>query len=348
MYYDPRTNIDAVAAKLRGILCDDVSDDEIRRKAELAVEIERLKRERNALVLGHNYMEPALYNTVPDVVGDSLELSRRAAEATCDTIVFCGVRFMAETAKILNPTRRVLIPSPEAGCSLASGISADDVRALKRMYPGAPVVAYVNTYAEVKAEVDICCSSANAAAVLASLDAPQVIFIPDEYLTRNVAREAGRTVAIHSREDLGGIPSRAEVIGWQARCEVHERFTVEDILNARANNPGLVTLAHPECSPEVVAASDFSGSTSAMIRYVESTPAPSYLLLTECAMGDNIVAANPDRKVLRLCSMRCPHMGEITLEQTRDALLYDRYAIEIDEGRRRRALRSIERMIAVS
>ena len=345
---DLRLDPHAVYAKLRGILCDDVTDDEIRRKADLVVRIEQLKRERNAIVLGHNYMEPALYHTIPDYVGDSLELSRRAAEAECDTIVFCGVRFMAETAKILNPTRTVLLPSPEAGCSLASSILAADVRALRRKYPGAPVAAYVNTYADVKAEVDICCSSANAGAVLASLDAPRVIFLPDEYLARNVAREAGRSIAIESPETLGDPPFDAQVIGWQGRCEVHERFTVDDVRNARARNPGLVTLAHPECSPEVVEACDFSGSTSAMIRYVESTPAPSYLLLTECSMADNIAAANPDRTLLRLCSVRCPHMGEITLEQTLESLELDRYRIEVDDDQRERALRSIEKMLAVS
>jgi quinolinate synthase len=254
---------------------------------------------------------------------------------------------MAETAKILNPTRTVLLPSENAGCSLAAGITADDVRALRRMYPGAPVVAYVNTYAEVKAEVDICCTSANAEAVLASLDAPQVIFIPDEYLSRNVARSAGRSIAIHSPDDLDGPPSDAQVIGWRARCEVHEQFTTDDIERARMRHPGVVTLAHPECSPEVVAAADFSGSTSAMIRHVASTPAPSYLLLTECAMGDNIAAAHPDRTLLRLCSVRCPHMAEITLEQTLDALLLDRWHVEVEPPVRERALRSITRMIEV-
>jgi quinolinate synthase len=344
---DSRVHPDAVYAKLRGILCDDVPDDEIRRKADLVVRIEKLKRERNVIVLGHNYMEPALYHTIPDFVGDSLELSRRAAAVECDTIVFCGVRFMAETAKILNPARTVLIPSAEAGCSLAASITAGDVRALKRKYPGVPVVAYVNTYADVKAEVDICCSSANAAAVLASLDATRVIFLPDEYLARNVAREAGRTIAIESRERHDLEPLDAQVIGWRGRCEVHERFTLDDVRDARARNPGVVTLAHPECSPEVVEACDFSGSTSAMIRYVEQRPAPSYLLLTECSMADNIAAANPDRTLLRLCSVRCPHMGEITLEETYAALRDDRHRVEVDEEERVAALLSIEKMLAV-
>jgi len=271
-------------------------DYEIRAKAELAFEINLIKAERNAVILGHNYMEPALYYSVPDFTGDSLELSRKAATTDKEIIVFCGVRFMAETAKILNPGKLVLLPSEKAGCSLAASITAEDVRALKAKFPGVPVVTYVNTYADVKAESDICCTSSNAAAVVESLHADTVIFLPDEYLAKNVARETGKHIIFPSLfADQSGesAPLDAQMIGWHGKCEVHERFTPEDIKNVREQFPDVVILAHPECSPEVVEASDFSGSTTAMVKYVENTNAPRYLLLTECAMGDNIAAANP-------------------------------------------------------
>ena len=218
-------------------------------------------------------MEPALFHSVPDFVGDSLDLSRKAAQTEKDIIVFCGVRFMAETAKILNPTRTVLIPSLEAGCSLAASITAADVRALKARFPGVPVVTYVNTYADVKAESDICCTSGNAAAVVDSLGVDTVIFLPDEYLARNVARDTGKHIILPTLLPGGNITFQDtdvdyQMIGWHGRCEVHEQFTVSDIDAVRAQFPDVVILAHPECSPEVVAASDFSGSTNTMIRYV--------------------------------------------------------------------------------
>ncbi len=325
---------------------------ELRVKAELAYEINQLKQTRNAVILGHNYMEPALFYTVPDFVGDSLDLSRKAARTDKDIIVFCGVKFMAETAKILNPTRTVLLPSLHAGCSLAASITADDVRALKARFPGVPVVTYVNTYADVKAESDICCTSSNAAAVVESLDAATIIFLPDEYLARNVARETGKHIIVPTRLPTGGFDFEDseiefQMVGWNGRCEVHEQFTVGDIERIRAQFPAVVILAHPECSPEVVAASDFSGSTNAMIRHVERTNAPHYLLLTECSMGENIAAANPDKEMLRLCMVRCPHMNQITMEMTRDALRETQYLIEVPEEIRVRAARAVERMIAI-
>lgn len=328
-----------------------VPDVELRYKAELACEINRLKKEKNAVILGHNYMEPALFHSIPDFKGDSLDLSRKAAQTDKDIIVFCGVRFMAETAKILNPTKTVLLPSQKAGCSLAESITAADVRALRKRYPGVPVVAYVNTYADVKAEVDICCTSSNAVAVVESLQAETVIFLPDEYLARNVARETGKHIIFPT---LSG-PSQSDftnemdyqIIGWRGRCEVHEKFTLQDIRAIRQQFPDVVILAHPECSPDVVEAADFSGSTNAMIRYVEKTTAPRYLLLTECAMGDNIAAANPHKELLRLCSVRCPHMNQITLEDTLLALQHNQYVIEVPEQIRQRALRAVERMIAI-
>lgn len=343
--------------KMKARLEKIVPDVELRYKAELAAEIIELKREKNAVILGHNYMEPALYYSIPDFVGDSLDLSRKAAQTEKDIIVFCGVKFMAETAKILNPTKTVLLPSDKAGCSLAASITAADVRALKRKFPGVPVVTYVNTYADVKAESDICCTSSNAKAVVESLKSDTVIFLPDEYLARNVARETGKRIifpkpnspippSLRGQGGAGGI-GEGTMIGWLGRCEVHEKFTVKDIQAVRAQFPDVVILAHPECSPEVVAASDFSGSTNAMIKYVEQTQAPHYLVLTECAMGDNIAAANPDKDMLRLCSVRCPHMNQITLEDTLNALKLNRYVIEVPEDIRQRAYQAVERMIAI-
>jgi len=341
---------ESVYADLKSRLDRVVPDFELRHKAELADRINRLKAERNAVILGHNYMEPALFYSVPDFTGDSLELCRKAASTDRDPIVFCGVRFMAETAKILNPDKLVLLPAKEAGCSLAASITAEDVRRLKERFPGVPVVVYVNTYADVKAEADYCCTSGNAAAVVESLDSETVIFLPDEYLAGNVARETGKHIIFPSKlgpslEAPGGVDY--QMIGWHGRCEVHEKFTVGDIENVRKQFPDVVILAHPECSPEVVEASDFSASTSAMIKHVATTRAPHYLLLTECSMGDNIAAANPDKEMLRLCSVRCPHMNEITLEDTLAALEHDRYPIDVPEEIRVKALRSIERMLAI-
>ena len=345
---------DAIYRDLKAKLSRVVPDFELRHKSEIAAEILELKQQRNAVILAHNYMEPALFYSVPDHRGDSLELSRIAASTDADVIVFCGVRFMAETAKILSPDKTVLLPAKVAGCSLAASITAEDVRALRARFPGVPVVAYVNTYADVKAEVDICCTSGNATAVVESLDADTVLFLPDEYLARNVARETGKRILFPSADgsveeaDAGRGDTAGTMIGWRGRCEVHEQFTVEDVDNVRAQFPDVLILAHPECSPEVVDASDYSASTSKMIRYVEESTAPHYLLLTECSMADNIAAANPDKEMLGLCSVRCPHMNEITLEDTLEALRHDRQRIEIPEPIRRRALRSLERMIAIS
>lgn len=331
--------------KLAGL----VPDFELRYKAELAYEINRLKKERNAVILGHNYMEPALFHSVPDFVGDSLELSRKAAQTDKDIIIFCGVEFMAETAKILNPHKTVLLPAAKAGCSLAESITAEDVRRLKAQFPGVPVVTYINTYADVKAECDICCTSGNAAAVVKSFGAQTIIFLPDEYLARNVARETGKHIIFPSRNApaAGETTLDYQMIGWHGRCEVHEKFTVQDIADVRAQFPDVFILAHPECSPEVTAAADFAGSTSAMIKAVQETSAPRYLLLTECAMGDNIAAANPNKEMLRLCAVRCPHMNQITLEDTLNALKLTRYVITVPEEISARAARAVQRMLEV-
>lgn len=341
---------EAIYQDLKAKLSDVVPDFELRYKAELAAEINQLKREKNAVILGHNYMEPALFHSIPDYTGDSLALSRQAAATDKDIIVFCGVEFMAETAKILNPEKTVLLPAEKAGCSLAASITAEDVRQLKAQFPGVPVVTYINTYADVKAESDVCCTSGNAAAVVESLKSETVIFLPDEYLAGNVAKETGKHIIFPTRIPLkqgNGTQLDFQMIGWHGRCEVHEKFSVRDIETVRRQFPDVVVLAHPECSPEVVEAADYAGSTAAMIRFVEETTAPRYLLLTECAMGDNIAAANPDKEMLRLCSVRCPHMNQITLEDTHAALTYDRYVIEVPETIRVRAVRAVERMLAI-
>ncbi len=333
--------------KMRARLEKVVPDVELRYKAELAVEINALKKEKNAVVLGHNYMEPALYYSIPDFVGDSLELSRKAAQTDKDVIVFCGVKFMAETAKILNPGKTVLLPSERAGCSLAASITAEDVRSLREQYPGVPVVTYVNTYADVKAESDICCTSGNAVAVVNSLKSEAIIFLPDEYLGSNVAHETGRQIIFPPTPLPSPLSPSGIIIGWRGRCEVHEKFTVQDIKTVRAQFPDVSILAHPECSPEVTGASDFSGSTGAMIKYVRETTAPQYLLLTECSMGDNIAAENPDKEMLRLCMVRCPHMNTITMEDTLNALKENRYVIDVPEDIRVRAERAVRRMIEI-
>jgi quinolinate synthase len=334
-----------MAKKLDGI----VPEIELKYKAELAYEINKIKKERGAIILGHNYMEPALFHSVPDFVGDSLELSRKAAETDADPIVFCGVRFMAETAKILNPTKTVLLPAKVAGCSLAESITAEDVRNLRKQYPGVPVVTYINTYADVKAETDICCTSGNAHKVVESLDSDTIIFLPDEYLAANVARETGKKI-IYPTKNMPNNPKPGldyQMIGWHGRCEVHDQFTVQDIINVREQFPGVLVLAHPECSPEVVEASDFSSSTSRMVDYVRDMEADRYLLLTECSMADNIAAENPDKEMVGLCSIRCPHMNEITLEDTLNALQNNEQIIDVPEDIRIRALRSVERMLEI-
>ncbi len=346
------TMFEHLMSRLEGV----VEEYTLLEKAELAVKVNRLKAEKNAVILGHNYMEPALFHSVPDFTGDSLYLSRVAARSEADVIVFCGVRFMAETAKILNPSRLVLLPSAKGGCSLAEAVTDDDVRQLRALYPGVPVVSYVNTYADVKAETDICCTSGNAEAVVRHLleeGHERVIFLPDEFLASNVARDAGMAIVFPTRTAMGIAPpatpppKEAHLIGWMGRCEVHDKFTVEDIEMVRKQHPDVVVLAHPECSPEVVAASDYSGSTTGMIRHVENMDSGRYLLLTECSMGDNIASKNPNREMIRLCSIRCPHMGEVTLEETLESLRQDRHAIDLPAELCEKARASLDRMIEI-
>lgn len=346
-------SVEATYDRMAAKLSDVVPAIEMRYKAELVFEINAWKKKRDAVILGHNYMEPALFHAVADVTGDSLELCRKAALMEKPVIVFCGVKFMAETAKILNPSRTVLLPSMEAGCSLAGSLTGDDVRRLKAKFPGVPVVTYVNCYADVKAESDICCTSGNAAKIIASLASDSVIFLPDEYLARNVARETGKRI-IFPLTEKGATRFALEegdgedtVIGWHGRCEVHEQFTVADIENVRAQYPDVHVLAHPECPPDVLQAADFSGSTSQMVKHVKTSGAPRYLILTECSMADNVIAENPDKDILRLCSVRCPHMARITLEDTLAALKNMQHVIDLPPAVIAKARRAVDRMLEV-
>ena len=288
-----------------------------------------LKRENNAVILAHNYQTPEIFHCVADIVGDSLALAREAARTDAAVIVLAGVHFMAETAKLLNPEKTVLIPDSGAGCSLAASITADDVRLLRERYPGVPVVAYVNTSAAVKAEADICCTSGNARKVVESLGASRVIMLPDEYLAQNVARE-----------------TKVEIIAWAGHCEVHERFTAAELRQLRAEHPGLVVLAHPECPPEVVAEADFAGSTAAMIDYVGQQKPARVVLLTECSMSDNVAVAHPEVEFVRPCNL-CPHMKRITLPKIRRALETMREEVTIAPELADRARRAVERMLAL-
>ncbi len=344
-------SMDATLKTMREKLDGIIPDFEIQLKAEVAHQVNLLKKDLNAVILGHNYMEPALYSSVPDYVGDSLQLSIISSKTPADVIVFCGVWFMGETAKIINPGKTVLVPSDKAGCSLAEGISVEDVLGLKERFPGAPVVTYVNTYAEVKAESDYCCTSGNADKVLKHLfdeGHKHVIFLPDEYLAHNTARDLGVQFLVGREKDASAIPDgECAVIGWDVRCEVHELFTVEDVENVRRQYPDAVILAHPECSPEVMAAVDVAGSTKGMIDYIEQVDAPRYALFTECSMGDNVAGQFPHREMVRACSLRCKHMNLITLEDTLEGLQKLQYKVELDSHIIERARQPIDRMIAI-
>ncbi|TKB11515.1 MAG: quinolinate synthase NadA [Mesorhizobium sp.] len=288
-----------------------------------------LKRERNAVVLAHNYQTPEIFHCVADIVGDSLALARKAMTVDADVIVVAGVHFMAETAKLLNPGKTVLIPDLAAGCSLADSITAEDVRLMRQRYPGVPVITYVNTSADVKAESNICCTSGNALAVVKSLNAPRVIMLPDEYLAKNIATQ-----------------TKVEIIAWKGRCEVHERFSPADIRELRDAHPGVTVLAHPECPPEVVAEADFAGSTAAMSDYVGRHKPARVVLMTECSMSDNVAVEHPDVDFVRPCNL-CPHMKRITLANIRSALEQNRHIVSIDPRVAERARWAVERMLFV-
>jgi quinolinate synthase len=297
--------------------------------APLVAAINELKRERGAVILAHNYQTPEIAYGVADFRGDSLALAQEGARSDAGVIVLCGVRFMAETAKILSPEKLVLLPDLEAGCSLAASITGEDVRRLKAKYPGVPVVCYVNAYADVRAEADICCTSANAVKVVESLGVDRVIFIPDGYLGRYVA---GKT--------------DVEVILWEGACEVHERFTPAEIREYRRAEPGVHVMAHPECTPEVLREADFVGSTSGMIRHIADQRPRKVVLITECSMSDNVAVEFPEVEFVRPCNL-CPHMKRITLGKVLHALQTLTPAIDVPPEMAARAKRSMERMLAV-
>jgi quinolinate synthase len=288
-----------------------------------------LKKTRNAVILAHNYQTPEIFHGVADIVGDSLALAREAMTVDADVIVLAGVHFMAETAKLLNPSKTVLIPDTRAGCSLAESITPADIKLLRQRYPGVPVVAYVNTSAAVKAESDICCTSGNAKQVVESLGVKRVIMLPDEYLAQNIAKQ-----------------TEVEIIAWAGHCEVHERFTPQDLLSLRESHPGITILAHPECPPEVVAVADFAGSTAAMSHYVASVKPARVALITECSMSDNVAVQYPGTEFIRPCNL-CPHMKRITLGNIREALETMQTPVEIDPVLMAPARRAVERMLAV-
>ena len=291
--------------------------------------INKLKKEKNAIVLAHNYQTPEIYHGISDFSADSLALAVEAAKTNADIIVMFGVHFMAETAKLMSPNKKVLLPDMSAGCSLSSSITGEDVKKLKKNYPGVPVVSYVNTSADVKAETDVCCTSANAVKIVNSLGVKKVIFLPDDYLAKYVA----------SQTDV-------QIISWRGTCEVHEQFNDEEINEIRKNNPGIKIIAHPECPPDVIKASDFTGSTSGMIKYVKDKQPEKVMMVTECSMSDNVQIDNPNVKFIRPCNL-CPHMKKLTLPKILDCLENETNEIIMDSTTIEKARSSVERMVKI-
>ena len=291
--------------------------------------INKLKKEKNAIILAHNYQTPEIYHGISDFSADSLALAIEAAKTKADIIVMCGVHFMAETAKLMSPNKKVLLPDMTAGCSLSSSITGEDVRNLKKKHPGVPVVSYVNTSADVKAETDVCCTSANAVKIVNSLGVEKVIFLPDDYLAKYVA----------SQTDV-------EIISWKGTCEVHEQFNDEEINEIRKNNPGIKIIAHPECPPDVIKASDFTGSTSGMIKYVKDKQPEKVMMVTECSMSDNVQIDNPNVKFVRPCNL-CPHMKKITLPKILNCLENETNEIKMEDSIIEKARSSVERMVKI-
>ena len=292
-------------------------------------EINKLKKEKNAVILAHNYQTPEIYHGISDFSADSLALAVEAAKTKADIIVMCGVHFMAETAKLMSPKKKVLLPDLSAGCSLSSSITGKDVRNLKKKYPGVPVVSYVNTSADVKSETDVCCTSANAVKIVNSLNVKKVIFLPDDYLAKYVASQ-----------------TNVEIISWKGTCEVHEQFNDEEINEIKKNNPGIKVIAHPECPPDVIKASDFTGSTSGMIKYVKDNQPEKVMLVTECSMSDNVQIDNPNVKFIRPCNL-CPHMKKITLPKILDCLQNETNEILMNDDTIKKARKSVERMTEI-
>ena len=297
--------------------------------APLIHKINMLKKEKNAVVLAHNYQTPEIFHGIADIAADSLALAVEAKKTDADIIVLCGVHFMAETAKLMNPSKKVLLPDMGAGCSLAESITGKDVRMLKEKYPSVPVVTYVNTSAEVKAESDICCTSANAVRVVESLGVDKVIFLPDQYMAKYVQTK-----------------TKVQIISWIGTCIVHERFSAHEIKDIKKQNPEIVVLTHPECPPEVIASSDFTGSTSSMSQYVKKNQPSKVMLVTECSMSDNVQVENPNVQFIKPCNL-CPHMKTITLPKILDCLEKETNEILIPEIISRKARKAVERMVAV-
>ncbi len=297
--------------------------------APLIEKINKLKKEKNAIILAHNYQTPEIYHGVADIAADSLALAVEAAKTSASRIIMCGVHFMAETAKLMNPSKKVYLPDMQAGCSLASSITGKDVRLLKEKYPGVPVVSYVNTSADVKAETDVCCTSANAVKVVESLNVDKVIFLPDQYLADYVAKN-----------------TKVKIISWKGTCIVHEQFTSKEIEDIKNQNPGIKVIAHPECPPDVIEASDFAGSTSGMIKYVKDNQPKKVMLVTECSMSDNVEADNPNVSFIKPCNL-CPYMKKINLEKILDCLVNDSNEIVLDNKTIKAARKSVIRMTEI-
>ena len=297
--------------------------------APLIERINKIKKEKKAIILAHNYQTPEIYHGVADIAADSLALAVEAAKTSAEKIIMCGVHFMAETAKLMNPSKKVFLPDMQAGCSLASSITGKDVRLLKQKYPGVPVVSYVNTSADVKAETDICCTSANAVKVVESLKVDKVIFLPDHYLANYVAKN-----------------TKVKIISWKGTCIVHEQFTSKEIEDIKNQNPGIKVIAHPECPPEVIEASDFAGSTSGMIKYVKDNQPKKVMLVTECSMSDNVEADNPNVSFIKPCNL-CPYMKKINLEKILDCLENDTNEIVLDNKTIKAARKSVIRMTEI-
>ena len=306
-----------------------VPENEWKIHAPLIEKINKLKKEKNAIILAHNYQTPEIFHGVADIAADSLALAVEAAKTSADKIIMCGVHFMAETAKLMNPTKKVFLPDMQAGCSLASSITGKDVRLLKQKYPGVPVVSYVNTSADVKAETDVCCTSANAVKVVESLKVDKVIFLPDQYLADYVAKN-----------------TKVKIISWKGTCIVHEQFTSKEIEDIKNQNPGIKVIAHPECPPDVIAASDFAGSTSGMIKYVKDNQPKKVMLVTECSMSDNVEADNPNVSFIKPCNL-CPYMKKIDLEKILDCLENDKNEILLDDKTIEAARKSVIRMTEI-
>jgi quinolinate synthase len=306
-----------------------VPENEWKIHAPLIEKINKLKKEKNAIILAHNYQTPEIYHGVADIAADSLALAVEAAKTSADKIIMCGVHFMAETAKLMNPNKKVFLPDMQAGCSLASSITGKDVRLLKQKYPGIPVVSYVNTSADVKAETDVCCTSANAVKVVESLNVEKVIFLPDQYLADYVAKN-----------------TKVKIISWKGTCIVHEQFTSKEIEDIKNQNPGIKVIAHPECPPDVIEASDFAGSTSGMIKYVKDNQPKKVMLVTECSMSDNVEADNPNVSFIKPCNL-CPYMKKIDLEKILDCLENDTNEIILDNKTIEAARKSVIRMTEI-